>query len=297
MADRDLALTFAGGGNRAFYQLGLLARLAPTLLERVGAVAASSAGACVAIVLFAERKDATWEYWQRRRAGVTRNLEWKRVLRGRSPAPHGPIYRDTLLAAAADGGLERIRALPFPLLVTASTFPRRVPAPLAAALGIAVYSLERQLFPKRLHPSLATRVGLRSVAFDARECQTPDELADLVIASSSTPPFTPIGNYRSTRLLDGGLVDNVPADLAESVLGVKKNLVLLTRPLGNGASLRKGERLYLAPSATLPVSRWDYTRPELVADTISMGERESELHAAAVESWLTDSWPKSSSHR
>jgi hypothetical protein len=211
------------------------------------------------VVLLSERRDATWEFWQRRRHGVTRNLDWKRLLAGKSPAPHGPIYRDTLLEAAADGGLERIRALPFPLLVTASTFPRRVPAPLAAALGIVVYSLERKLYPDELHPSLATRVGLSSVAFDARECTTPDELADLVIASSSTPPFTPIGTFRSARLLDGGLVDNVPAALAESVEGVKRNLVLLTRPLGTRPSLRQGKRLYLAPSAPVPVDRWDYT--------------------------------------
>src|SRR5687767_9427654 len=113
MGTRDLALTFAGGGNRAFYQLGLLSRLGPSLFDRVAAVAASSAGACVAVVLFAERREATWEYWQKRREGVTKNLDWTRVLRGRSPAPHGPIYRDTLLSAVADGGLERIRALPF----------------------------------------------------------------------------------------------------------------------------------------------------------------------------------------
>jgi predicted acylesterase/phospholipase RssA len=280
--ERDLALTLAGGGNRAFYQLGLLAASGPKLVDRIAAVAASSAGACVAIVFLADRREPTWDFWKKRRAGVTRNLDWKRVLRGRSPAPHGPIYRDTLIAAASDGGLERIRALPFPVLVTACTFPRRLPAAVAAALGIAAYSLERRLKPDEIHPSMVQRLGFRVVAFDARECETPDELADLVIASSSTPPFTPIGSFRHQRLLDGGLVDNVPAAIAEAVPGVKKNLVVLTRPLGERASLRRGDRLYVAPSRTVPVERWDYTRPELVADTIAMGERESELHANAI---------------
>lgn len=284
--ERDLGLTLAGGGNRAFYQLGLLASAGPKVFDRIAAVAASSAGACVAIVLLADRRESTWEFWRERRAGVTKNLDWTRLLQGKSPAPHGPIYRDTLIAAVSEGGLERIRALPFPVLVTASTFPRRLPASVAAAIGIAAYSLERKLRPDELHPSFATRLGFRVVAFDARECETPDEIADLVIASSSTPPFTPIGNFRAQRLLDGGLVDNVPAKIAESVPGVVKNLIVLTRPLGESASLRRGARLYVAPSRAVPVDRWDYTRPELVADTISMGERESELHAEAIAELL-----------
>jgi predicted acylesterase/phospholipase RssA len=45
---RDIALTFAGGGNRAFYQLGLLNAWQETLLPRTAVVAACSAGACVA---------------------------------------------------------------------------------------------------------------------------------------------------------------------------------------------------------------------------------------------------------
>jgi predicted acylesterase/phospholipase RssA len=284
--ERDVGLTLAGGGNRAFYQLGLLAAAGPRLFDRIGAVAASSAGACVAIVLLADRRESTWQFWQNRRAGVTKNLDWTRLLRGKSPAPHGPIYRDTLIEAVSNGGLERIRRLPFPVLVTTSTFPRPLPAALAAALGIAAYSLERKLRPDELHPSFATRLGFRAVSFDARLCETPDEIADLVIASSSTPPFTPIGNFRERRLLDGGLVDNVPAKIAESVAGVKRNLVVLTRPLGEQASLRRGGRLYLAPSRPVPVERWDYTRPELVADTIAMGERESALHAEAIADLL-----------
>ncbi len=166
---RDVALTFAGGGNRAFYQLGLLSRL--PLLHRVAAVAAASAGACVAIVLLSGRQEPTFELWKRRRAGVTKNLDFGRVLRGQNPAPHGPIYRDTLLCAAAEGGLERIRALPFPVLITTTRFPRLLPAPIVQ-LGIALYSLERKLRPDEIHPSLPTRLGLSPVAFDARDCET-----------------------------------------------------------------------------------------------------------------------------
>jgi Patatin-like phospholipase len=286
---RNIALTLAGGGNRAFFQLGLLHRWSERLLPRLGAVAACSAGACVAVLLFSGREVATRSFWQARRGKMVRNLEWTRVLRGRSPAPHGEIYRDTLLCAAAEGGLERVRAQPFPVLVLTAAFPRRVPAPLGAAMGLAAYNLEKRLRPGMVHPSFGRRIGFVPQLFDARSCESVEELADLVIASSSTPPFTPIGRFRGHALLDGGMIDNVPAAAAETVDGIRRNLVLLTRPyprnvLGEQGS--SGQRLYVAPSKAVPVEVWDYTRPDLVDATVAMGEREAELHETALRRLL-----------
>lgn len=283
---RDLALVFAGGGNRAFYQLGLMNQWSERLLPRTAAVAACSAGACVAAILFAGRQESTHRFWLERRRGVTKNFDWRRLLAAERPTPHAPIYRDTLLHAMQGGGLERLRAQPFPLLVIASRFPRVVPAGGAALLGLGAYSLEKRLFPTRLHPRLPRLLGFSPVVFDARECETPEALADLVIASSATPPFTPIGRYGAHPLLDGGLVDNAPAFVAEQVPGVARTVVLLTRPYPKGSTGRHGRRLYVAPTAPVPVERWDYTRPELVEDTIAMGEREARVHAPPLDALL-----------
>ncbi len=284
---RDLALVFAGGGNRAFYQLGLMNRWSERLLPRTAAVAACSAGACVAVILLGGRQESTHRFWLERRRGVTRNFEWRHLLWGERPTPHAPIYRDTLIHAMQDGGLERLRAQPFPVLVIASRFPRLLPAGGAVALGIGAYSLEKRLFPKRLHPRLPRRLGFSPAVFDARECESPEALAELVIASSATPPFTPVGSYRAGKLLDGGLVDNAPASVAERVPGVERTVVLLTRPYPDGVTGRRGARLYLAPTTPVPVERWDYTRPELVEDTIAMGEREAATHTAPLEALLS----------
>lgn len=287
---RNIALTLAGGGNRAFYQLGLLHRWGERLLPRLGALAACSAGACVAVLWLSGREVPTRSFWRARRSHVTRNLEWTRLLQGKSPAPHGEIYRDTLLCAAAEGGLERVRALPFPLWVLTAAFPRMVPAPVGAAVGLAAYNLEKRMRPGMVHPSFGRRIGFQAMPFDARSCESPDDLADLVIASSSTPPFTPIGRFRGHALLDGGLIDNVPADVAETHAGIRANLVLLTRPYPrNVLGERPGEhgpRLYVAPSHDVPVERWDYTRPDRIDATVEMGEREAELHEAALRRLL-----------
>src|SRR5258708_637424 len=121
---RDLGLTFAGGGNRAFYQMGLLGRLGPQLFPRVRAVAACSAGACVVTFYLAGRRAEADAFWKQRRSGVTKNFDPIELLRGRRPTPHAPIYRDTLIHAFEGGGLAAIQRQPFPILVLASAFPR-----------------------------------------------------------------------------------------------------------------------------------------------------------------------------
>jgi predicted acylesterase/phospholipase RssA len=283
---RNIAITFAGGGNRAFFQLGLMHRWAERLLPRTAAVAACSAGACVATLVLSGRETQTRAFWRARRAHLRRNFNLLEVLAGRSPIPHAPIYRDTLLCICAEGGLERIREAPFPVLVLTAVLPRALPASVSVLLGFGAYNVEKRLRKEMIHPSLGRRIGFRPYLVDARSCETPEELADLVLASSSSPPFTPVGTFRGKRLLDGGMIDNVPASAAEGVEAVRRNLVLLTRPYPRNVLGGHGERLYVAPSEPVPIERWDYTRPDLLDATIDMGEREAELHEPALRRFL-----------
>ncbi len=283
---RDVAVTFAGGGNRAFYQLGLLHQWGERLQPRVAAIAACSAGACVATMWLSGRETQTRAFWRARRTGVDRNFQWSRVLRGRRPTPHGPIYRDTLLCAYAEDGLEKIRAAPFPILVVTAAPPRLLPTAVGAVLGFSAYNLEKRVRGDFVHPVLSQRLGFTPHVVDARRCTTAEELASLVLASSATPPFTTVGRFRGRRLLDGGLVDNAPASAAERITDVRRNLVLLTRPYAAECVGQQGSRLYVAPTRKVPVDVWDYTRPELVDRTIEMGEREATIHDRALRRFL-----------
>jgi predicted acylesterase/phospholipase RssA len=286
MPGRDLSLTFAGGGNRAFYQLGLLNRWGPRLLPRVSAVAACSAGACVVATYLSGRAEETHAFWHRRRAHVTRNVDLRKLLVGQRPAPHAEVYRDTIEFAAREGGLERIRRQPFPIYVLAAALPRWLPALPAVALGLGAYNLEKRLRPRSIHPRFGRALGFEPQAFDARACESPEQLADLLMASAATPPFTPVGRYGGMHLLDGGMVDNAPLFLVESRAGADRHLVLLTRPYPEGTTGRVGRRLYVAPTGPTPIDRWDYTRPELLAETIAMGEAEAELFETELASLL-----------
>ncbi len=283
---RDLGLTLAGGGSRSFYQVGLLDRWGERLLPRLAAVAGVSAGACTVAVWLAGRTEATRSFWHWRRRNVRRNFDWRRLLSGQAPGLQGPVYRDSLVFAFQEGGLERLRACEIPVLVVVASPPPRVPKFASILVGYTAYSVEKQLRPAMIHPSLGRRLGFAPRVFGARACETPEELADLILASSATPPFTPFGHYRGERFLDGGMVDNVPAFAVEQVPGVVRNLVLLTRPYPPRSLGARASRLYLAPSDHTPVTCWDYTSSERVEATLAMGHAEAELHAPLLEMFL-----------
>ncbi len=286
---RDLALTLAGGGNRAFYQLGVLNRWWSDLAPRVGIVSTTSAGACIAVIRFSGRQQATFDYWWQRRSHVKRNFEWHRVVRGERPTPHYPIYRDTVRFALADGGFEQIKAQPFPIYVLVAVPPPGLPMSWAVPIGLAAYSLERWLWPGKLHPGAGRRLGFEPLAVDLRSVATSDEAADLVLAASATPPFTPVGTVSGRRVLDGGVVDNAPAFVAEREQRWPRHLVLLTRPYPRTSVGHQGNRWYVCPSRPVPVNRWDYTRPERIADTIALGEREARARSDELRTWLEPS--------
>lgn len=283
---RNLGLTLAGGGNRSFYQLALLEAWGDRLWQRVAALACVSAGAAVATFVLSGRFTQARTHWDGLRRGITKNLDWQRVLRGQPIAPHGAIYRSTLEYTLREGGLERLRDTPFPVWILCTRPPRGVPVSVATWLGLGVYALEKKLDPQLLHPRAGKRLGFREFVADARDCRTPEELAELVIASSSTPPFTPVGRYQGMSLLDGGILDNVPASVAERERAVTRNLVLLTRPYPRGVSGEHGNRLYLEPSAPIPIERWDYREGAAVDATLELGRADAERYATQLDAWL-----------
>ncbi|MDX2061018.1 MAG: patatin-like phospholipase family protein [Gemmatimonadales bacterium] len=285
--NRDLAITLAGGGNRAFYQLGLLSRWWPRLESRIGAMSTCSAGACVALMLLSGRAETAFAFWHRRRGHVRRNLDWTRLLRGERPAPHYPVYRDTLLFALADGGFERLQAQPFPVYALVAVPPHPLPIPLAVPIGLGAYSLERWLNPGRLHPGSGRRLGFEPIARDLRLAASPEAVAELILASSATPPFTPVGRVDGRPVLDGGLVDNAPAFVAERERIWPRHLVVLTRPYPASVMGERGNRWYLCPSEPPPADRWDYTRPERITRTIALGERDADRFGARLDAWLS----------
>ncbi|HKP71822.1 MAG TPA: patatin-like phospholipase family protein [Pyrinomonadaceae bacterium] len=288
MLARDVGLTFAGGGNKSFYQFGMMRALRERVLPRVGCVAACSAGACMAALILSGRDREVEEFWRRECYGITRNFEWPRLLSGQSPMRHESIYRASLLHAFSEGGFERVRAQPFPFLVITTAFPKRMPALAAALLGLCLYNLQNGRAGRRRATPLALSAGFTPVVYDARDANSPEELADLIIATSATPPFTSIGRFAGRRLLDGGIIDIAPASLADAQPHVTRNIVLLTSPLPPDLKNERGRRFYIAPLTSLPLKTWDLTRPDLIDAVIDQGERDAETYSTRLAEFLNE---------
>ena len=132
--------------------------------------------------------------------------------------------------------------------------------------------------------TIAPKLGFNAHIHDARGCDNVEQVIDLVLASSATPPFTKEGRFGGARLLDGSLVDNAPAFALEG--HGKKTIVLLTRPYPEGALGLRDGRLYLAPTEPVPAHRWDYREAAPVDETIALGVRDAAKHRPLIERYL-----------
>lgn len=158
-----------------------------------------------------------------------------------------------------------------------SHVPRWLGARSAVAAGLVAYNIEKYV-RKTLHPTLGRTLGFRPEFVRAQACTDVDELADLILQSSCTPPFTPVLRRGGRPVLDGGMVDNVPVDALDPLPG--DVLVLVTRlyPRPQMFTVAHGDqrRLYVQPSSKVPISSWDYTSPSQMRHAYDLGRRDGE---------------------
>jgi predicted acylesterase/phospholipase RssA len=275
-------VVFAGGGNRCWWQAGLWDVVQPALDCRPRVISAISAGAATACMLYT-RDDAQWtmRYYERVLADVRRNVEWRNAWRREPMFPHYQLYRQALLDIL-DEPFEKLADGP-EIRVGISHIPGWLGARSAVAAGLIAYNIEKHV-RKTLHPTLGQKLGFRREFVRAQSCVTVEQLADLLLQSSCTPPFTPVLRRNGRPVLDGGMVDNVPVDGLDTTPG--RVLVLVTRryPRPRIFTIAHGEqeRLYVQPSRKVPISSWDYTSPQQMHHAYDLGRRDGEHLLAAL---------------
>jgi len=267
-------VVFAGGGNRCFWQAGFWSSVASRTGLAPERAVAVSAGSALACAIFADRIEQALTLTCEAMAANPRNRYWGNLWKADPVFPHAAIYRGILLDALDTGALARLRQGP-ELLVEITRFPAWMNAISAVLMGLGAYQLEKQLFHP-VHPTWGRRLGFRPEFVPVRDCADAEALAGLILASSCTPPFTPLMRWQDRPALDGGLVDNVP--VAPTVNSPGPTLVLLSRPYRDLP--RIPGRLYVQPSQPVPVSAWDYTDPQAVEATFRQGQRDGERFLA-----------------
>lgn len=189
--------------------------------------------------------------------------------------PHYRIYRQALLDIFADRFHDLAKAPE--IRIGVSHLPRWLGARSAVAAGLIAYNIEKYV-RKTLHPTLGQALGFHPEFVKAQECASIDDLADLILQSSSTPPFTPILRRNGRPVLDGGMVDNVPVSALDASPGLV--LVMVTRlyPRERMFVVPHGEqrRIYIQPSRKVPISSWDYTSPSQMQHAYDLGRADGE---------------------
>jgi len=197
-----IGLVLSGGGARGLAHIGLLEVLEREGL-RVDCVAGTSMGASIG---------ALWAsgYSAAAIAQVVRSLDWQQVFSGKRVRALVPLAL-------------RIDDVPPALRVGIEGLTPRVPESRSSD-----YRLNRLLFRLLTAPGLAAGQDFdrlprpfRAVAMDLatgeRVVLARGSLAHAVRASMSTPVTLPVTFLDGRQLVDGGLVDNVPVDVARSM--------------------------------------------------------------------------------
>jgi predicted acylesterase/phospholipase RssA len=261
-------IVFSGGGNRCFWQAGFWSAIAPALQRPPTGVAAVSAGAAVACVLFAGTFESGFEDHKRAVQHNPYNLYVRNLLKAKPVFPHGAMYRSAILGSINSAALARLHRGPEITIVVARPPPwasRRLAVLLGAvSAGVGAWNAQH------LHAAAALNLGFRPLHVSVRDCRTPEELADVIVASSCVPPLTPLMQHQGMPLLDGGLVGTVPKGAARRPGG--PTLVLLTRQFDQLPEL--SGTTFVQPSRPVPVGTWDYTDNTALQAAFELGQND-----------------------
>lgn len=269
-------LVFAGGGNRCFWQAGFCEMFSRHVDLSPTNIASVSAGAAISCAIFSGKTRETLEATLEVQGANPKNRYWSRALNGENIHPHSELYRKIIHKALDEQSLQTLKQGPNNRILLAE-IPRWLGPRSAVVVGMLAYQAEKKLFHP-VHPQWGRKVGFRSRFVEANTCNSVDELADLILSSSCTPPFTPIMRNDGDVVLDGGMVDNVPIHGVDTTKG--KTLVMLSRPYN---SLPKPANIdYVAPSKKLPVDSWDYTSPAKVLQTYEQGKADAKNYLRAL---------------
>ncbi|MBP7602588.1 MAG: patatin-like phospholipase family protein [Spirochaetes bacterium] len=269
------SVVFAGGGCRCLWQAGFMTEAAPALGIAPSEVAGASAGAAIACMYYAGRTGFAIEHFKKATSNNPRNFYFTHLF-GHNPVfPHYSMYRDLMLSTMDPAAMKKLSSGP-EIRILVSRPPAALGPRAATFIGLGAYLVDKHVYGS-VHPKLPSAIGFRPEVSRAQDCSTPEELADLVLASSCTPPFTPIMRWNGGIALDGGLIDNVPL---RALSGGKGNiLILLTRRYKPEALPSVEGRLYVQPSRPSPIAKWDYTNPEGIQEVFDLGRKDGESFA------------------
>ncbi len=261
---------FAGGGSRCFWQLGFWEGAIQSGLDlrsSVEFVGSTSAGCAIASAAVLDRSAVALNLFKDLTTRNPRNIHWQNLnpLRKAPLLPHAQMYRAALELFIRPEDLATLNQFSIRFLMSGA--PKWLSGAASAVLGLSIYGLERTV-SNPLHPKWPKRAGFRPIVGRANDCKTVSEYIDLVLAASCVPPVLPEGKHENEKVLDGGLIDNVPTLLAKDEPG--ETLVLLSSRYESSLPTRP-RMTYVQPSEPIRIDKFDYANPDGLQETFELG--------------------------
>lgn len=273
------AIAFAGGGNRCYWQGGFYEAAAQRLGLAPALVVGASAGAFTACYSLLAIGHRVRELVIGGCGDHLKNFDLAAWRRGKPLCPVGSMYRELLESVIDEAALARLNALT-DLRLAISRLPRWMSPVSGAALGIAVYQIEKKLLHP-VHPRFGRKLGYRSEFVRVREFVGAEPLRLALMATSGVPPFMPVTLVAGRPAFDGGLVDNVPVEpLAEIEAKGGRTLVLLTRVYKQIPAV--AGRTYTQPSRKIGIGQFDITNPGGIRAAYELGLKDGDTFAASL---------------
>lgn len=258
-----------GGGIRCFWQAGFLTALARYGHQPPERILAVSAGAAIAAAFAAGTLEQGFEAFKQATAQNAKNIYLSHLFgtSGKRLCPHDDMYRGCLMQMLDAAAMARLQRGPrVEILISRPPAGLGTVAALTAGLAVALCRHFAHAWALKLARFTAELVPLAS-------CPDAAQVADLVLASSCTPPVTALSRYRGRLALDGCLMQSIPLPPAESP--PRPTLALLTMPVPRRLAGLDGAVVYVGPSRPLDAPVWEYTRPDLIESYYRLGEEDA----------------------
>lgn len=267
-------VVFSGGGNRCWWQAGLVEGFKEANLWSPKLLVGASAGAAIAVASVTDRLRQSLNSAVEQFSGTRSNIEWSRLLRGERPFVILRIYSDWIKSFLHETNFNLLKTSAVEVRVAITRPIRMLPTTVSTAVAFALYSTEK-FWMRTLHGRLPHYLGLRSEHVCANECRDVEEASNLLLASGAAVPITPTHRVGGRMAIDGGFYDSIP--LPKCSAPTHGTLVLLTRfkPSWPRVFEHNG-RIYLQPAQPIPVVSMDCTNPEGVRLAFEQGLRDAQ---------------------
>ena len=268
-------LALAGGGNRCWWQAGVVTRLLDAGWQLPGQLVGTSAGAGVAASFITDGPHAALAACMHLYSQTARILDRSQLRRLKFSFAHQQVYPAWISSFLHEGNFAKIQASSTRLRVGLTRPAAALGVAGSIAVGSLAYVIDKYLW-NSIHPRLPKALGLRQEFVDLHTCKTVQDAQTLLSAAAAAPPFMSARHVGGSSAIDGGYTDNAPIH-AQSDEERRKTLVLLTRHYPTlPAMFRMAGRSYWQPSTRVPVSTWDCTARTTVREAFDLGSQDAE---------------------